>query len=490
MYKIALALVFLMSASSLVSAAAPDTLWTRTFGGASFEWAWYVDETSDHGYVVTGYTGSTLHGDRDIYIVKLNQDGSFAWDKTYGTQDCADEAASAKETSDGGLIVAGYGSGQFGAESANFYLMKLDALGDLLWDDDYDYDTTTDYAYDVCQTLNGGYIMVGYSYYFSTLQGKYDWGINIVRTDADGVKQNHVLVDRVGTQHLNRVIPTADSGAIAIGTAGAIYIVKIDKYGDTTWIKGYGGVGAGWSIVQLADGGYVAFGDRAFNPPEDEDFWLLRLNSVGDTLWSRRYRNPAPDLGYGIDQTNDGGFIMTGEMYRNAGMDPTDIYLIRTDANGDTLWTKTVGGDQYERSYCVKQTSDGGYIIAGRTDSYGAGDDDFYVVKLGPDSPVDVNDAAEVQPCVFHLGNNYPNPFNPGTTIDYSLDHRASVKIEVFNLLGQRVRTLVDESRPAGLYQVQWDGADDYGKTVSTGVYLYRLTADDVVQTKKMLLLK
>ncbi|PWB70055.1 hypothetical protein C3F09_09750 [candidate division GN15 bacterium] len=485
-----IAILLLVSLPCFVRAVAPDTLWTRTFGGASFEWAWHVEETSDHGYVITGYTGSTAHGDRDIYIVKLNQDGSFAWDKTYGQENCADEARSAKETSDGGLIVGGYGSGQFGAESANLYLMKLDASGNFLWDEDYDYDTTTDYGFDVCQTLDGGYIMVGTSYYWSTTQGQYDWGFDVVRTDANGVKQNHLLVDKWGSQDLNRVIPTADSGAIAIGTAGAIYIVKINKYGDTTWIKGYGGVGAGWSILQLADGGYMAFGDRDFGSPYDEDFWLLRLNANGDTLWSRRYRNPAPDLGYGLDQCSDGGFVMCGEMYRNAGVDPTDFYIIRTSANGDTLWTKTIGGDQYERSYCVKQTSDGGFIVVGRTNSYGAGDDDFYIVKLAPESPADVATESESLPLTCFLGANYPNPFNPLTTFRYSLPRRGDAIIEVFNITGRKVRTLVDAIKPAGSYVVEWNGCDDDGRPVSSGMYLYRLISGDFVQTRKMMLLK
>jgi hypothetical protein len=490
MRKVVLASILLLPLSSLVLATPPNTLWTRTFGGASYEWPWYVEETSDHGYVITGYTSSTPHGDKDIYIVKLNEDGSFAWEKIYGIEDYDDVACSAKETEDGGLIVAGYASGQFGDEGVNFYLMKLDAMGNVLWDDNYDYDTTTDYGSDVCQTLDGGFILVGSSYYYSTSQGQYDWGINIVRTDPSGVKQHHVLVDRPGIQHLNRVIPTVDSGAIAIGTAGAIYVVKIDKYGDTTWTKGYGGVGAGWSIVQLADGGYMAFGDRAFNPPEYEDFWLLRLNATGDTLWSRRYRNAERDLGYGLDQTSDGGFVMTGEMFRNAGMDPTDFYIVRTDSNGDTLWTKTVGGDQYERSYCVKQTFDGGYIVVGRTDSYGAGDDDFYVVKLGPDIPVDVKEGDLVHPSSFNLSANYPNPFNPSTTIEYSLGRPVNVKLEILNLLGQEVRTLVDETRSAGRYRIAWDGTNDDGEPVSSGVYLYRFQAGDVVQTRKMLLIK
>lgn len=490
MRSIVIALILALFASSLVWATAPDTLWTRTFGGPSYEWAWYVEETSDDGYVVTGYTMSTTYGDRDIYIVKLNQDGSLAWDTTYGVEKCDDVAYSAKETGDGNLIVAGYGSGQFGAETANFYLMKLGPFGNKLWDADYDYDTATDYGSDVCQTLDGGYIMVGYSYYYSESQADYDWGVNIVKTDSFGNELNHILLDIPYSQYLNRVTATSDSGAIAIGTAGAIYIVKINKYGDTSWTKGYGGSGAGWSILQLSDGGYMAFGDRDYNPPEHEDFWLLRLDSNGDSLWTKRYWNASTDLAYDLDQTADGGFVMTGEMYRNAGVDPTDFYIIRTNANGDTLWTKTVGGDSYERSYCIKQTSDGGYIVVGRTDSFGTGSDDFYIVKLGPDNPLDVNDVADVRPSLFNLSANYPNPFNPKTTIGYSLGRRDHVEIEVFNLLGQGVRTLVNETIPAGLHQIVWDGTNDDGKPVSTGIYFYRIQAGDFVQAKKMLLLK
>ncbi len=490
MRKITLITLILISATSSVFGAAPDTLWTRTFGGASHDWAWYVEETSDQGYVVTGYTTSTPHGDRDIYIVKLSKDGSFAWENTYGLQDCAEEAGCAKVTRDGGLIVGGYAAGQFGDESANYYLMKLDAAGNLLWDQDYDYNLTTDYGTDVCQTLNGGYVMVGSSYYWSSLQGAYDWGINIVRTDSLGVKQNHILVDKPWIQHLNRVIPTSDSGAIAIGTAGAIYLVKIDKYGDTTWTKGYGGVGTGWSIVQLADGGYMAFGDREFSSPEGEDFWLLRLTPSGDTLWSRRYRNPSDDLGYGLDQCSDGGFVMTGEAYRNAGMDPTDVYVVRTNANGDTLWTKTVGGDLDDRSYCVKQTSDGGFIIVGRTQSFGAGEYDMYVVKLAPENPTGMAETPDTRPVSFALGANYPNPFNLATMIEFSLPQRARATIDIFDILGRKVRTLMKGTKSAGSHRVEWDGRDDSGEIASTGVYLYRLQAGEFVQTRKMVLLK
>ncbi len=115
-------------------------------------------------------------------------------------------------------------------------------------------------------------------------------------------------------------------------------------------------------------------------------------------------------------------------------------------------------------------------------------DDTLY---LSNGSPLDVeDDHGSLLPYRFELSQNYPNPFNPATTIEYSLPRRSSVRIDVFNLLGQKVRTLVDREESAGAYSITWDGTSSTGEAVSTGVYLYRFQADDHVETKKMLLLK
>lgn len=123
--------------------------------------------------------------------------------------------------------------------------------------------------------------------------------------------------------------------------------------------------------------------------------------------------------------------------------------------------------------------------ICGVTDGFSA-----FALAV-PKSPTDVSDGdITILPLDFLLHQNYPNPFNPATTIAYSLAERSHVTIEVFNLLGQKVNTLIDREESAGSYSINWNGNDASGKSVATGVYFYRLRAGDHVESKKMILLK
>ena len=134
--------------------------------------------------------------------------------------------------------------------------------------------------------------------------------------------------------------------------------------------------------------------------------------------------------------------------------------------------------------YDGKLIAGGAFTIAGNKVS-------AYLAQWTKGDPNDVDQSEQVNlPEAFNVIQNYPNPFNPLTTIEYNVPSRTQVTIEVFNVLGQKVRTLVNETKSAGSYRTEWDGIDDAGKPVSTGVYLYRFSAGDVVQTKKMMLLK
>ena len=167
----------------------------------------------------------------------------------------------------------------------------------------------------------------------------------------------------------------------------------------------------------------------------------------------------------------------------------SEVLLLKINSDGDSLWTKTFGGVESDKGYSVKQTSDNGYIIAGTTASFGNGFLDLYLIRTIPDIE---NATASIQelPSSFYLHNNYPNPFNPITTLRYDLPEDALVNITIYDMMGRVVKTMVNSQQNAGFKSVRWNATNDAGSPVSAGLYLYMIQAGEFRQTKKMVLLK
>ncbi len=168
--------------------------------------------------------------------------------------------------------------------------------------------------------------------------------------------------------------------------AGAIILIlsfRLFPQGpDTLWTKAFGGTNEdyGRSVQETSDGGYIIAGYTKSFGAGSYDVYLIKTDANGDTTWTKTYGGSNIDQGYSVEQTSDGGYIIAGNSKSfGAGLD--DVYLIKTDANGDTTWTKTYGGSNIDQGYSVEQTSDGGYIIAGYTKSFGAGSYDVYLIK-------------------------------------------------------------------------------------------------------------
>ena len=186
----------------------------------------------------------------------------------------------------------------------------------------------------------------------------------------------------------NSVQQTSDSGYIvacetySLGPVTRdVYLIKTDASGDTLWTRIYGrDEDQGLSVQQTSDGGYIVAGETYPFGAAMRDVYLIKTDANGDTLWTRTYGGTSEDFCYSVWQTADGGYIIVGrtESY-GAGRD--DVWLLKTDANGDTLWTRTYGGTSYEGGNSVRQTPDGGYIIAASTASYGEGDFDIWLIK-------------------------------------------------------------------------------------------------------------
>jgi hypothetical protein len=470
----------LLALAAVVSAQAPDTLWTRTYGGDDVEMPGWIEPAHDGGFVVAGYTRSFGVAYDDMYIVKINADGSTGWANTYGDSG-TDDANDIKRTRDGCYIVAGWSNS--GGHGAKYRLMKITASGAHLWTHDYGPDSSTNYGFGVCQTLDGGFIIVGEVYYYGNWG--YDWDPIIIKTDESGNVVNQYQINKANSQYAFRVIATQDSGAMVVRGTGSFWFAKLNVNGDTVWTKSFSGVASCNSIIQLHDGGYAAFGDRDRGYPNEEQFWLIRLNANGDSLWSRYYGGVDPDEGYCVQETYDHGFIMIGHMYPPGA--PFDISIVRADSMGNQLWSKHLGNTNDSDFGCAVQcTPDSGYIILGRTRPPESSEYDLYVIRLGPDTLFSgIDSDPNPMPDGFALQQNYPNPFNANTIIEYSLVAKSQISIDIYDILGRKIINLSEGEKNAGTYREIWDAS-----YIPSGIYFYKLTTGSVSEAKSMTIIK
>jgi hypothetical protein len=189
------------------------------------------------------------------------------------------------------------------------------------------------------------------------------------------------------TENGHSVKQTIDGGYIITGVTESyglggtnVWLIKTDSSGDTTWTKTFGGSehDEGNSVQQTTDGGYIITGFSQSFWSMNDDFWLIKTDSEGNTEWEENFDGDGDDISYSVQQTSDGGYIITGS---TGCWDNCDVWLIKTDSNGYEEWTRTFGGSNSDIGRSVKETTDGGYIIAGNTASFGNGGYDVWLIK-------------------------------------------------------------------------------------------------------------
>ncbi len=375
---------FLLCAGTILLPASlgAQVTYQRCYGGKGGEWGYSVQRTTDGGCIIASSTLSFGAGRSDVYLIKTDVHGDALWTRTFGGADY-DVGYSVQQTADGGYIIAGstrsLGSGRY-----DVYLVKTDVKGRMIWTRTYG-DTNDDGARSVQQTADGGFIVAGCTESFGAGQGD----VYLVRTDAVGDTMWTRTYGGAGHDEGFSVQQTTDSGFVIAGltqSSGAgeddVYLVKTDARGDTMWTRTFGGTDDdfGYSVLQTADGGYVVAGLNESFGAGGEDVYLIRTTTHGDTLWTRTYGGPSTDEAHSVQQTADGGFIVAGSTY-SFGAGNFDAYLIRTDASGRALWTKTYGGTGDDGAWSVQQSPDGGFIMAGHASSAGTGGRDVLLVR-------------------------------------------------------------------------------------------------------------
>jgi|GEM_PF-365026 len=350
--------------------------WQKSLGGSGDDRANSIQQTVDGGFIVAGSSNSNNgdvtgnQGNNDYWIVKLDNVGNIEWQKSLGGSS-VDQATSIQQTVDGGFIVAGRSNSNNGDVTGNqggtdYWIVKLDNVGNIEWQKSLG-GSGTDYALSIQQTVDGGFIVAGYS-----------------------ISNNG---DVTGNQGDNDY-----------------WIVKFDNIGNIEWQKSLGGSGddRAYSILQTEDGGFIVAGYSSSNNGDVTgnkggwDYWIVKLDNVGNIEWQKSLGGNGSDAANSIQQTVDGGFIVAGYSGSNNG-DVTgnkggwDYWIVKLDNVGNIEWQKSLGGSGFDQARSIQQTVDGGFIVTGYSSSNNGdvtgnqGSYDYWIVKLNQPDPINSN---------------------------------------------------------------------------------------------------
>jgi hypothetical protein len=400
--------------------AAPSIEWEGTFGGSQSDYLRSIQQTRDGGYIAAGSSWSSdgdvtnNHGKDDFWVVKLKENGTLLWQKSFGGSD-RDAASSIQETSDGGYIVAGCSRSKDGDVTNNygkddFWVVKLKEDGALDWEKSFG-GSDFEYASSIQQTKDGGYILAGTSRSkdgdVSDNHGDTDF--LVVKLKEDGTLEWKKSLGGSNFEYASSIRQTKDGGYVLAGTSISgdgdvssgsslngeeFWVVKLTEDGTLEWGKQLGGAYTEYasSIQQTKDGGYILVGTSGSKQkiaPENHgssDLWIVKLKENGVIDWEKSIGSPKNDQANSIQQSRDGGYIVGGEFPNEAGA--SDFWVVKLKDNGTVDWQRTFGGSGIDKAYSIQQTQDGGYIVAGESQSddgdvhKNQGKDDFWIVKL------------------------------------------------------------------------------------------------------------
>jgi hypothetical protein len=371
--------------------------WEKTFGGSADDMANDIIQTTDGGYAVVSTTYSKGAGSNDAWFIKLDDKGNEVWDRAFGGSDW-DGAYSLIQTKDDGYVIAAYTFSK-GAGDGDLWLLKLNSQGNLLWDKTYG-GRDDDRARSIIQTSDGGFALAGFN--ASQAYGAYDFWI--LRLDSYG---NKIWEKTFGGSDIDKaysLVQTDDGGFAVTGftrSYGAgwadLWLLRLDSQGNLLWEKTYGGNknDEAYSLIQAIDGGFVVAGSTFSKGSDENGLWVIKFDEQGNMVWDKTFDESKENDICDLIQNNDGGYTIISDT-RSKGAGEEDFWILKLDGEGNKLWDKTYGGKNIDEACALIQTTDGGYTIAGYTASKGSGGADVWIIKL--DEEGNLSDIKEEEP--------------------------------------------------------------------------------------------
>jgi len=477
-----------------------DTAWVRTYNGPGnhVDWAQALAIDASYNVYVTGkcYESGTSF---DYVTIKYTPEGDTAWLRRYNGPGNGTDDAYAIAVSDSGYIyVTGSSSGD--GTSADYATVKYDPDGDTVWVRRYngpeDYvDGASAIALDGLHNIyvtGKSYDTTGHLDYVTikyTPTGDTLW-LRRYKGPGEGYDEaSAIAVDSAGNAYVT---------GYSTGSATSTDYATIRYYpdGDTAWVRRYNGAANGFDYaraIAIDDSGFVYVTGYSDSTATYQDYLTVKYDSSGNEVWVRRY-----DYGVsGTDQPYDMAVDGSGNVYiagysGSGGAAGLDYATIKYHSNGDTAWVMRYNGPGSGSDYAqaIAVDDSGNVYVTGYGASSGTEEDFFTIKYVQGFTGVEDETGDRERPSEFDLSQNYPNPFNPTTKIEFTLARSGFVTLQVYDVLGREVRTLVSEELSSGYKSVIWDGKNDDGEEVASGVYFYQLKVGDFSEPKKMLLLK
>jgi hypothetical protein len=540
-----MALLLFLFAQPLLAQSPISKIWDRTYGGSNSEELISLIRTADGGYLLGGSSKSgagkdkseASRGDGDFWVVKLNANGSKAWDKTFGGSG-SDWVNDMIMTPDGGYLVGGSSDSGAGGDKTepsrgdtDYWLIKLDANGSKVWDKTIGGDDTELFGY-VTISADGSILLAGDSFSGAggdkteASRGGFDFWL--VKLNANGSKAWDKTFGGSAWDHLNSFITTEDGGYLLGGIYDSdpndekteesrgntdYWIIKLNANGSKAWDRTFGGgdIDVLTSMLRTADGGYLLGGysysgiggdkTEASRKKEEDwwlriaDYWAIKLNDDGSKAWDKTLGGSGNDVLMSVLVTTDGGYLLGGRSHSGADADKTEVsrgesdyWLVKLNANGSKMWDKAFGGNEWDEFTSLITTTDGGYLLGGSSDSgvgnekteIPRGESDYWIVKIrekGPLSASEMEEASGVQVLV------YPNPIqdNINIVVNGLKAHAEKLQVSLYNSLGQSMLHQVFD-----IHQVQ-SGIKLSSVGLASGVYHLQLQIGEKFLTKKMM---
>lgn len=471
-FSLLIVLTFLIYASSF----AQNTP-GKTFGGFENDIGLAVCQVSDGGFLLAGTTRSYGAGSSDIYLIRLDKEGSTLWTKTYGWPH-KDVIRSVISVSDGFVITGDVWD--YGYARLDIYLMKIDTYGNLLWDQIFG-TNSRELGFKVIPSNDGGYLILGYTRGIDPVGDLW-----LIKTDVNGVQ---IWSKNYGSQFDDYgfdLIQNNTGEIYMIGSKGGffddihanfrnndsdIYLIKADNNGNEIWQKTFGGDqhDFGQSITISEESGFYLFGSSQSNGVGSFDMTLIKTDVDLNEVWSKSYGGLEYDYGISMDKNGQDDLFLFGSTKSFGINESSDFYLVKTDKHGEEIWSLTIGGKYAEFGQQVISTSDNGCAVIGQSNSFGEGEFDFLFTKVNKDGLIEyfingVDTTFEGEALV------YPNPLRGSGRVKFDINYQhENYRMEIVSLTGIVNRTVTIYAPDYNFYTSQ----------LEPGLYIYRIISEE-----------